>query len=68
MKELSRSNLMYMRAFADAYSDQGFVQQLAGQSPWFHNCVLLDNVIDRDEGHQYIKETITNGWSRSVLA
>jgi predicted nuclease of restriction endonuclease-like (RecB) superfamily len=45
MKGFSRTNLLYMRAFAQAYPDEQFVQQLAGQIPWFHNCVLLDKVI-----------------------
>lgn len=30
-----------MRAFAEAYPDEPFVQHAAGQIPWFHNCVLL---------------------------
>jgi len=37
MKRLSRANLFYMRAFAEAYPDREFVQQVAGQLPWFHN-------------------------------
>ncbi len=40
MKGFSRTNLLYMRAFAEAYSDEQIVQQLAGQIPWFHNCTL----------------------------
>jgi hypothetical protein len=43
MKGFSRTNLLYMRAFAEAYPDESFVQQLAGHIPWFHNCVLLDS-------------------------
>ena len=34
MRELSRSNLLSMRAFAEAYPDDAIVQQLVGQSPW----------------------------------
>jgi predicted nuclease of restriction endonuclease-like (RecB) superfamily len=41
MTGLSRTNLLYMRAFAEAYPDEAIVQQPAGQIPWFHNCVLL---------------------------
>lgn len=36
MKGLSRANLFYMRAFAEAYPDKKIVQQSAGQLPWFH--------------------------------
>src|SRR5690349_8585937 len=42
MKGFSRSNLLYMRAFAGAWPDEAFVQQAAGQIPWFHNCLILD--------------------------
>lgn len=30
MKDFSRTNLLYMRAFALAYPEEAFVQQLAG--------------------------------------
>lgn len=67
MKGFSRTNLLYMRAFAQAYQDEHFVQQLAGQIPWFHNCVLLDKVKDATERQWYIQKTIEHGWSRSIL-
>ena len=44
MKGFSPRNLKYMRAFAEAYRDEQFVQQLAAQIPWFHNCVILDKI------------------------
>src|SRR5689334_6017433 len=44
MKGFSRSNLLYMRAFAEAWPDEAFVQQVAGQIPWFHNCLILDRI------------------------
>jgi hypothetical protein len=34
MTGLSRTNLLYMRAFADAYPDEAIVQQLVGHFPW----------------------------------
>ena len=49
MKGFSRTNLLYMRSFVDAYPDKQFVQQAAGQIPWFHNCTLLDKVRDPEE-------------------
>ncbi|GAB4331515.1 MAG: PDDEXK nuclease domain-containing protein [Leptolyngbyaceae cyanobacterium] len=67
MKGFSRTNLLYMRAFAEAYPDEQIVQQLAGQIPWFHNCMLLDKVKDPEERRWYIQQTIQHGWSRSVL-
>lgn len=41
MKGFSPRNLKYMRAFAEAWPDEAFVQQVAAQIPWFHNCVVL---------------------------
>jgi predicted nuclease of restriction endonuclease-like (RecB) superfamily len=68
IKGFSRTNLLYMRAFAEAYNEESFVQQLAGQIPWFHNCILLDRVKDPEERTWYIQQTLKNGWSRNVLA
>jgi len=67
MKGFSSRNLKYMRRFAEIWSNEQFVQQLAAQIPWFHNCVILDQVSDPDEQEWYIRETIANGWSRSIL-
>jgi predicted nuclease of restriction endonuclease-like (RecB) superfamily len=67
IKGFSRTNLLYMRAFANAYPDEQIVQQLAGQIPWFHNCVLLDKIKNYDERLWYIQQTIENGWSRAIL-
>ena len=67
IKGFSRTNLLYMRAFAEAYPNEAIVQQVAGQIPWFHNCTLLDKVKDPQERLWYIQKTIQQGWSRSVL-
>lgn len=67
MKGFSARNLKYMRAFAEAYPDKQFVQQLAAQIPWFHNCVIMDKVRVPDQRGWYIRQTIENGWSRNIL-
>jgi len=67
MKGFSRSNLKYMRAFAEAYPLGEIGQQLAGQIPWFHNCMILEKVKDPQMRLWYIQKTIANGWSRNVL-
>ena len=67
MKGFSRANLLYMRAFAEAYQDEQFVQQVVGQIPWGHNVRILDKVKDSEEREWYIRQTIENGWSRNVL-
>jgi predicted nuclease of restriction endonuclease-like (RecB) superfamily len=67
MNGLSARNLKYMRAFAEAYSDLGFVQQVAAQLPWGHNMVLLDSVKKPEVRAWYMRQAIENGWSRNVL-
>ncbi len=68
MRGLSRTNLMYMRAFAEAWPAEPFVHQLGGQIPWRHNCLILDSLKDSEIRQWYVQKTIENGWSRSVLA
>lgn len=60
-------NLKYMRKFAEEYTDFEFVQQVVAQIPWGHNIVLLDKVKNIEERQWYIKESLKNGWSRSML-
>jgi predicted nuclease of restriction endonuclease-like (RecB) superfamily len=67
MKGFSPRNLKYMRAFAEAWPDAGFVQQLVAQIPWGHNVRLLDMVPDRHTREWYVRATLEHGWSRSIL-
>jgi len=67
MKGFSPRNLKYMRRFAEVWAEEEFVQQVAAQLPWFHNCVLLDKVSGRDERVWYARAAIQHGWSRAVL-
>lgn len=67
MKGLSRANLFYMRAFAEAYPSEEIVQQLAGQIPWWHNVVIITRLKDPKLREWYIRACIDNGWSRAVL-
>ncbi len=67
MRGFSRTNLLYMRAFSQAWPEETIVQQLAGQLPWFHNCTILDKIKDQAERLWYIQAAIENGWSRNVL-
>ncbi|WP_227324153.1 PDDEXK nuclease domain-containing protein [Acidisoma silvae] len=63
----SRANLLYMRAFAEAWPDLPIVQQVVGQLPWGQNIELL-GVKDPSERHWYAQAARAQGWSRSVLA
>jgi predicted nuclease of restriction endonuclease-like (RecB) superfamily len=67
MSGFSRTNLLYMRAFAEAWPEESFVQQVVGQIPWGHNLRILDLVKKPDERQWYISRTIEHGWSRNVL-
>ena len=68
MKGFSRSNLLYMRAFAAAWPDEQIVQQAVGQLPWGHNLVLLDKLPGPQTRLWYAAKAIEHGWSRNVLA
>lgn len=67
MKGFSRANLMYMRAFAEAWPDAEIVQQAVGQLPWGHNLVLLSRLKDPAQRLAYARAAIAYGWSRNVL-
>jgi len=67
MKGFSRANLMYMRAFAEAWGDAEIVQQLVGRLPWGHNLVLLTKLKDMPTRRKYAQRAIEQGWSRNVL-
>ncbi len=67
MGGFSRTNLTYMRLFAETYPQPEFVHQLGGQIPWRHHCVILDKVKDPVQRLWYMQKTVENGWSRSVL-
>jgi len=67
MKGFSRTNLLYMRAFSEAWQNESIVQQLAGQLPWGHHLVLLDKLNTQEERLWYAKKAIENNWSRNIL-
>jgi predicted nuclease of restriction endonuclease-like (RecB) superfamily len=67
MKGLSPRNINYMRAFAEAYPDEPFVQQVVAQMPWGHNVRLLEQVKSAGERLWYARQAIEHGWSRDVL-
>lgn len=63
----SARNLKYMRAFAEAYTDRNFVQQVVAQLPWGHNVRLIDAVKQPVEREWYARQAIEHGWSRAVF-
>lgn len=67
MKGFSRANLMYMRAFAQAWPDAAIVQQAVGQLPWGHNVLLLSKLKAPEQRLAYAQRAIEHGWSRTML-
>lgn len=63
----SRANLLYMRAFAEAWPDAAIVQQVVGRLPWGQNIELLA-VKDPAARLWYAHATLEHGWSRAVLS
>lgn len=67
MKGFSRANLLYMRAFAEAWSDAAIVQQTVGQLPWGHNVLLITRLKDPALRLRYAEQARAEGWSRTTL-
>jgi len=67
MRGFRARNLKYMRAFAEAYPDKEFVQQVVAQLPWGHQVRILDTVKDATQREWYIRQAVQSGWSRNVL-
>jgi predicted nuclease of restriction endonuclease-like (RecB) superfamily len=68
MKGFSRSNLKYMRRFAQLWTGVDEIgQQAVGQLPWGHITVLLDQIDEQPGREWYASAAVKHGWSRSVL-
>lgn len=67
MKGFSPRNLKYMRAFAEAWPDEEFVQAVLAQLPWYHQLALLDKLTRPDDRRWYAAKAIEHNWSRNVL-
>lgn len=67
MKGFSRTNLFYIRKWRLFYNELEKVPQLVGQIPWGHNREIVTKCLSIDEALFYVKETIQNNWSRTML-
>jgi predicted nuclease of restriction endonuclease-like (RecB) superfamily len=67
MKGFSPRNLKYMRAFAQAWPDAVFVQEVLAQLPWYHQLTLLDKLPTAKQRQWYAAKAIEHNWSRNVL-
>lgn len=68
MHGFSRANLLYMRAFAEAWPDPAIVQRVVGRLSWGQNIELLTKLKEPAERLWYAEATLEHGWSRQVLA
>jgi predicted nuclease of restriction endonuclease-like (RecB) superfamily len=67
MKGFSPRNLKYMRAFAEAYSEETMVQAVLAQITWYHNIALLEKLKSQSDRLWYAQKTVEHGWSRNIL-
>ena len=67
MRGFSRSNVYYMKQFAENYPDFTIIQQSVGQIPWGHIIVIIQKVKAIDAREWYINQTLENGWARDKL-
>lgn len=67
MGGLSRTNLSYMRQFAEQCPTRQFLQQPVGQLPWGHIVTLLSKLNDNATRAWYAAQVLTEGWTRAAL-
>jgi predicted nuclease of restriction endonuclease-like (RecB) superfamily len=67
MSGLSGRNLLSMKLFAEAFPDGPIAKQPVSQLPWGQIVRLIQMVKDSAARDFYIRETLTHGWSRSIL-
>jgi predicted nuclease of restriction endonuclease-like (RecB) superfamily len=67
MQGFSSRNLLFMRRFAEEFPDAAIVKQLVSQLPWGHAIRLMQRVKEPDAREWYMRQAISQGWSRSVL-
>jgi predicted nuclease of restriction endonuclease-like (RecB) superfamily len=67
MKGFSPRNLTSMRAFAGAWPDAEFVQEVLAQLPWYHQIALLDKLSSPENRRWYAAQAIEHNWSRNIL-
>lgn len=67
LKGLSARNLKYMRALAEAWPEEGIVQEVLARITWYHNLTIVEKLKVAEERIWYAHQTIEHGWSRNVL-
>ncbi|RVU81540.1 DUF1016 domain-containing protein [Leucothrix sargassi] len=71
VKGFSKRNLALVRQWYLYWKDEAeIVQQLVAQLasiPWGHNAQIISKCPNKQEAQYYVRQTLENGWSRSVL-
>jgi len=67
MGGLSVRNLLAMKVFAREFPDGPIAQQPVAQLPWGHVLQIIQRIKDAAAREFYIRETLAQGWSRSIL-
>ena len=67
MSGLSVRNLLAMKIFAREFPTGPIAQQPVAQLPWGHVLQIMQRSKDPAVRDFYIRETLTYGWSRSIL-
>lgn len=67
MKGFSVANLHNMRRFAERFADLEFLQQVAGELPWYHHVLLMERIKEHQERVFYILNAVEFVWSRAML-
>lgn len=67
MKGFSPRNLVYMRKFANEYSEAEITQAPPAQLTWYHHQTLLDKVSDKNTRLFYMEHAVKYGWSRDIM-
>lgn len=67
MSGLSSRNLLAMKIFAREFPEGPIAQQPVAQLPWGHVLQVMQRLKDPAARDFYIRETLAQGWSRSIL-
>jgi predicted nuclease of restriction endonuclease-like (RecB) superfamily len=67
VKGFSKTNLKYMRMFAETYPQHIIGQTLSDQLPWSHHVALLQQTKSGDERLWYMQKAVKEGWSFRML-
>ncbi len=67
MGGISARNLLSMKLLAAAFPNGPIAKQPVSQLPWGHVIRLLQMVKEPAARNFYIRESLTHGWSRSIL-